>query len=199
MAFIISILYVIIIMCISCAVYTRTQDNFLIRKMIHIGMASWWFIRLYFIDCKLLWLGPAFFILINLILSMKLGYDKGIVYFAISLTGLTALSAIHFEFIFPSTAATLVLGYADSIAAILGRNRQIRKNLEYRKSAYGSFIFVIVSFAVLVVVCRFYYMRVSIIVLLFISIISAFSEAKIFPQFDNIVVPVVVFGALCII
>mgnify|MGYP005776381107 CR=1 FL=1 len=195
----VSIVYVVFIIGISSTIYNKVKCKFLIRKIIHMGMAGWWFIRLQYLDSKVLWLGPAFFIIINFVLSQKMECEKGIVYFPLSLTGLTLLSMMSDTYVFPATAAVMVLGYADPIAALVGRKRQLKQNLRYEKSLLGSMAFEGVAFIILLIVCRVYCIHISIFSMVIISVLTAFAEAKIFSRFDNIVVPTVVFVSLHII
>lgn len=195
----VSIIYVAFIIGISSIIYNRVKWKFLIRKIIHMGMASWWLIRLQYLDSKILWLGPAIFIIINMLISLKFECERGIVYFSISLTCLTLLSMISNTYVFPATAAVMVLGYADPIAALVGRGRQIKQNLRYEKSLLGSSVFGCVAFVILLIVCRLYCIHISILGMIIISVFAAFSEAKIFSRYDNIVIPTVVFVALLII
>ena len=195
----VSIVYVVIVIGISSIIYNKVKCRFLIRKIIHMEMANWWLIRLQYLDSKVLWLGPAIFIIINMVISKKFECEEGIVHFSISLTVFTLLSMTSDTYVFPSTAAVMVLGYADPIAALVGRGRQIKQNLRYEKSFVGSMVFGCIAFIVLLIVCRLYDVHISIFSMIIISVLTAFSEAKIFSRFDNIVIPTVIFVALLVV
>lgn len=112
--------------------------------------------------------------------------------FCISLSMLTLITTYIEETIIPATASMLVMGYADSSAAIIGRKYQIYKRKEYECSFIGTITFIIVAITVLEnYFC--YINKFNIFIAMVISIISGIVEAKILPQYDNITIPIVVY------
>ena len=63
-AYLISVTYVFMVLAV-CVVLGKFFSQFYVRKVMHILMASWWFIRLQFPDCEFLWTGPIVCALCN--------------------------------------------------------------------------------------------------------------------------------------
>lgn len=153
-------------------------------------MASWWYIRLFFIKVSFLWLGPAIFAIILSVYARNKNIKSGMEYFCISLSTMTLLTELSEESILPATAAILVLGYADAAAALIGMAYQNKKGTNTSSTIWGSFTFFVISFIVLVV---FFYSSINLIYILLISVILTIIESKILPKYDNITVPIATF------
>lgn len=145
---------------LSTVLKTRfSLSEYLTRKIVHIGVSNWWFIAVFLMDDTLLAsFGPITFIFLNYLshrfeifkgMETKEKSNLGTIYFPISLLILVLLS---YSGIIPKAAAgigILVMGYADGMAAIVGR--KIGKNwfgFASRKSLEGSLTFFLVAFAV---------------------------------------------------
>lgn len=132
------------------------------RKIVHIGVAHWWFIAMYFFD--VLWaalVGPISFTLINY-LSYRLRLFKameheerrknlGTVYFPISLIVLVLLSFGGWMPTYVAGIGVLVMGYGDGLASIVGERfggRGSRWLNAIGKSAAGTVAMFVASFVV---------------------------------------------------
>lgn len=113
---------------------TGKVDGFTSRKIIHIGVSHWWFFFQFFIQDPL-WglLGPVFFLIFNF-LARHIGFLKamepgkgesnlGTLYFPISLIMMILWSAWGGLPVWQAGAGILVLGWADGLAALVGRYR----------------------------------------------------------------------------
>lgn len=187
-AYLISLLYVFI--CLSlCFVAKKFCSEFYIRKALHILMASWWFIRLYYINSRFLWTGPLLIGLLISVYAHQQNIKKGMGHFCISLAIMTFLSEFNSSLIMPSTAAVLIMGYADASAAIFGTLYQKQKNIKKRYTFVGSFSFFIVCFIILMA-C---FQSTNLFLLIVFSIILSMIEALVFSGFDNLTVPITAF------
>lgn len=186
-------IYVISGVLISLYLKKKTGDNFVTRKFLHIAMASWWFIRLKFLDNPYLWIGPVVFIAITFFYAQAYNCKKGIMYFNISLAVLTFLTTKYEKPIFPSTAAILVLGYADPLAALMGRYYQNLTNKVHRKSILGSVVFTIVTSVILIALHLPQIEFANVVIYIGEAMATALCEMYLFPEYDNIVIPGIVF------
>ncbi|MEI8095023.1 MAG: hypothetical protein WCG80_12490 [Spirochaetales bacterium] len=110
----------------------KLVDSFTSRKIIHIGVAHWWFFHLFFIQ-EPVWglVGPFFFVLFN-VLARQLGFLKamepgkgesnlGTIYFPVSLIAMVLWSGWGGLPLWVAGAGVLVLGWGDGLAALTGR------------------------------------------------------------------------------
>lgn len=134
------------------------------RKMVHISVAHWWLIAMT-LNSTLVGalVGPVFFVVFNFV-SKKLGLMKalepegetgyGTVYFPISLVVLVFLTYGGPLPLFVGAAASLVMGYGDGLATLVGTaipSPSVRL-FAGRKSLAGSATMFLASAAVLFVV-----------------------------------------------
>ena len=187
--FLISLCYVILGLIASSLIKKFTND-FFARKLLHIFMACWWFLRLYFIETRFLWLGPLVFMLVFLIYETKKAKKQGMWQFCLSLTLLTLITEYTKNFETCATAAILIMGFGDSLAALTGKEYQKRRNTNNSFSIVGSVTFFVVSLIILLICFQ---TSVSIVLLISIATIVTVVEAKILPKMDNITVPLTTF------
>lgn len=154
-------------------------------------MASWWYIRLHFLECQLLWLGPFAFMILLVFYTRKNAIKSGMEYFCFSLALMTFLTEKNALFILPATVAILTMGYADSAAALIGSVYQKRKNMNKSYSLVGSITFFVVSVTVSFICFNH---TVNVIYLIIISALVTLVEAKLLPKYDNITVPILTFS-----
>jgi len=171
------------------------------RKFIHIMLANWWFIAMYFFT-NVIWacIVPISFVIINyisykknLISVMERTKQDGLgtVYYALSLF----LMAIYTFGIIKrpeiGLCASLVMGYGDGLASIVGQNVH---SMEYKigntkKTIIGSLTMFIISLILLAVFLystgSAFWVIKSIIIALIITIIEAISIKGT----DNLSVP----------
>lgn len=190
---IISIVYVIIGIIVTGYIEKRFSDKFIARKVLHLLMANWWFIRMYCIEDEWIWIGPFLAIGITYWYCKTYSSRMGMVYFCVALTIMTILTTCNRNLIFEASASILILGYADSFAAVVGRYYQLRKGKIPQKSHLGSVVFGITAAFILYVASQLWGGGMSISICLIIAFISAIFERKVFPELDNIVVPGIVF------
>lgn len=188
-AYAVSVFYVSICLLI-CFFSKKHISNFIVRKLLHIFMANWWYIRLFFIKASFLWLGPTIFAIILNVYARNKNIKSGMDHFCISLSIMTLLTELSQEIIWSATAAILVLGYADAAAALVGTAYKNKKGINTSSTIWGSFAFFVISFVVLVV---FFYTSINLLYILLISVILTIIESKILPKYDNITVPTATF------
>lgn len=132
------------------------------RKYIHIMLANWWFIFMYFFNNVFFAsFVPATFVVINYI-SYKKDLIKvmerseaekdglGTVYYAISLLVLSILTYVFNLSPMVGLCGILIMGYGDGLAGVLGRKI---KSKEYhigggKKTLAGSLTMLCISFAI---------------------------------------------------
>lgn len=187
--FLISLCYVILGLIASSLIKKLTND-FFARKLLHIFMACWWFLRLYFIETRFLWLGPLVFMLVFFIYETKKAKKQGMWQFCLSLTLLTLITEYTKSFETCATAAILIMGFGDSLAALTGKEYQKRRNTNNSFSIVGSVTFFVVSLIILLICFQ---TSVNIVLLISIATIVTVVEAKILPKMDNITVPLTTF------
>lgn len=135
----------------------------LTRKVVHIGVAHWWFIAMYFFDSLAAALvGPISFTLINYVSYRKRIFkameheeqrkNLGTVYFPISLTVLVAMSYSGWMPVYVAGVGVMIMGYGDGFASIVGE-RWGRVTTWMRasgKSAAGTVTMFVASFVAVV-------------------------------------------------
>lgn len=170
---------------IACFIIKRCNNYFWVRKLLHIYMACWWFLRLCFLESKYLWLGPLGFMIFFLIYERKKS-KKGLWQFCFSLTILTMITEYITGYVASATSAVMVMGLSDSLAAIIGRRYQEKHNMKKTWSFVGSAVFFLVTLVILTLVFQEFSKMIWWII---IAVVVAFIEAKILPEYDNITVP----------
>lgn len=134
------------------------------RKLVHIGVAHWWLIAMYFFDdWRYAIVGPVAFILINLasylfrlLPAMEhevRSRNLGTVYFPVSLLVLVLLSWAGTMEIWVAGIGIMVLGYGDGFASLFGE-QYARSNFRVfgnDKSVIGSLVMFFASLAVVIV------------------------------------------------
>ena len=191
-----SVIYIVFCFMICWVLLLCTFNRFLCRKILHFFMSNWWFIRLKYIMNHWLILGPLMFVLINGIYSYRRdGKNIGMPLFAATLSIFTFITAIDEKLILPSTIAILVLGYADSGAALAGRKYQEINNLKYGKSLVGSAVFFLITLTTVTVILSVYHIEICIGKIICFSLLLSFLENKIFPKYDNFIIPLFAFLA----
>lgn len=188
-----SLIYIMLSFGIAMFFLKISKSTFLTRKLLHILMANWWFIFLRNIEDKILILGPVSFIIINYLIerSKKKGY--GMTMFAVSLSAMTTVVLLNVRFLYSATLAILILGYADPIAAIVGRSYQNYKGYIHQKSLLGSGIFSMVSIAIMAGLLCYINIELLKVDIILWGCLFAWVEQKVFPRCDNITVPFSVF------
>lgn len=171
------------------------------RKFIHINVAHWWFIALFFFDNA--WIAaiiPASFIVINYVSYKNQTFkamerngskkDLGTVYYVISLLIITLFTFGHgLESI--GAIGILTLGYGDGFAAIIGKKYgktkiKVGNNI---KSLEGTLVVIFFGFAISGFVFASMGDAWWIIKALLIGIVSGIVELYTQEGFDNITLP----------
>lgn len=176
------------------------------RKFIHIALCNWWFIAMYFFT-NAVWASivPLSFVIINYISYKKniisvMERDNqdglGTVYYAISLFVLAIISFGVLNNPLIGLAGSLVMGYGDGLAAILGRKISSKefKVGNGKKTLVGSatmFIITFVILAIFLIDMQFWYIK-AIIASIIITIVEAVSVKGT----DNLTVPIITSGIL---
>ena len=207
---IISIVFVFAVILVSEVLRKVCKlGNEFTRKFVHIGVSHWWIAAMFLIsDIRYAVIPPVLFVLLNyysykknLFKSMERqeNSDLGTVYFPISLIILILLTwkggLLGGDYRYLGALGTLVMGYGDGFAAIIGKNfgKQKYNIFKSGKSLEGSVTMLVFSTLVSAVFLSIfrgfdiYNIRTSII----IAAISTLAEA--FTPFgaDNITVPII--------
>ena len=207
---IISIFFVAIVLVLSELI--RKLGNFdteFTRKFVHIGVSHWWLVAMYFIDdMRYALVPPVIFVFLNyysykkeLIKSMERGKDSsdlGTVYFPISLIVLILLTwkggFLGQDLRYLGALGTLIMGYGDGFAAIIGKKFGHRKYVIFgnKKSLEGSVGMFAFAFAVSsVILGTFLGFDVNLFRISFvIAVLAAITEAITPYGFDNLTVPI---------
>lgn len=194
MAYLVSVAYVLIVLGV-CAILRKFMSDFTVRKIMHMLMASWWFIRLQFLDCEYLWIGPAVCAAIIFIIRKKVNVKRGMGLFCAALVFVTSITFLSRDSIPYASATVLTLGYADPLAALCGRVYQTKKGITGKRTFVGSLVFFIVCLIVCFCTLR---QEFCLPVLIVLAVIGTLTEAFLFPEYDNIIVPLVMFD-VCIV
>ena len=137
------------------------------------------------------------FFYIILIGVKLLAFDKGIFLFELTIFLLTVVTSISKRYLYPATAAILVLGISDSFAAIAGRIDQIIRKKEFKKSITGACVFALLTIIILYNIKGLVSDKISIMYIILFSIFLSIGELAFFKDYDNICIPVFVFVFLC--
>ena len=196
--------YVFIAIIIVAAKFFEKAGKEASRKFIHIMLANWWFLAMYFFD-NVIWASivPLSFVVINYI-SYKKNLiqvmereetDKdglGTVYYALSLFLISIFTFGIIKRPEVGLCAILIMGYGDGLAAIIGRSV---KSLPYKignttKTVAGSATMFFISFFIVAIflaanVSPMWFLK-SILVAASVMVIEAVSIKGT----DNITVPI---------
>ncbi len=168
-----------------------------VRKIIHIGVSNWVFILVWcFDDVRFAVVGPVAFIILNAIFVHSgaaglLGMgdrrrDNGLVYFPFSLLVMTLLYYRGLIQAHDVIAATLVMGYGDGLAALVGSKigRHRYSVLNASKSWEGTAVMFVVSSLVIALFTPYPVLKV-----LVMAVVATLFEALTPLGLDNITVP----------
>lgn len=181
------------------------------RKFIHIMLANWYFIAMYFFTnwiCACI--VPLSFIIINyisykknLIQVMERNKQDGLgtVYYAMSLFIISIFTFGILKKPELGLCPILILGYGDGFASIIGKKI---KSFEYKigsttKTIAGSLTMLIISFILLAIYLCTIGTSLWIIKALILSIVITIVEAISIKGTDNLTVPILTFVALTLI
>ncbi len=170
------------------------------RKFIHIGVANWWLLAMFFFDQDTYYFAiipPLTFIALNylsyrfnLVKSMERDVqttnDLGTVYYAISLFIITFI-AFYFDRLMIGALAILVMGYSDGLSAVFGTHFKSAK-LYQNKSLIGFVTMFIVTMIIGLILFPFVWHYI-----LLIAIAAAMVELYTPKGLDNLSVPLLVF------
>lgn len=172
------------------------------RKFIHIGVANWWFIAMYFFDkWQFAILVPALFVVVNYISYKKQVFSSmersnennspGTVYYAISLLILSFLTFREGSNPVIGLMGILVMGYGDGLAAVIGQTygRYKFQVLGASKSLEGSLAMFISSFIVAIPILYFSSAPSILLYAIIISLAATAIELFSIKGLDNLTVP----------
>lgn len=180
------------------------------RKFIHIGVANWWFIALWFFDQSTVLFAiipPASFILLNylsyrfnLIASMERdtvsSHNLGTVWYAVSLLIVTGVAfSLGAGFRIAGAMAICIMGYGDGLSALMGKKINSRR-LYHNKTLAGTMTMFIVS--LIIALIGFTLLQTSplgwvIIMALITAGVATLVELFTGKGIDNLTVPLGVF------
>jgi phytol kinase len=170
------------------------------RKWIHIGVAHWVLFVPYLQPLWLAMIAPLSFVGLNY-LSHRYQWlksmeradvsDYGTVYYAVALSVITYVSVVYDLYLY-GAVAMLVLGWGDGLAALVGRLRPSALFLA-NKSLSGTMAMFAASGVVSWVLLQ------DVLLALLIAITATISEAVTPKGFDNLSIPLLVFGVLWLV
>lgn len=196
--------YVFVAIVIIVAKFFEKAGKEASRKFIHIALANWWFIAMYFFNnVILLSLVPLSFVIINyisykknLISIMERSEDEkdglGTVYYAFSLLILSIFTFGIIKRPEIGLCSVLIMGYGDGFAAIIGRSV---KSFKYKigkteKTFAGSATMLFISFLILAIFLCNIGANLWIVKSILIAICVTVIEAISIKGTDNITVPI---------
>ena len=200
---IVSIIFVFVTIGISDLLAKKNiMSNEGTRKFIHIGVANWWFIAMYFFDkWQFAILVPALFVVVNYISYKKQVFSSmersnennspGTVYYAISLLVLSFLTFREGSNPIIGLMGILVMGYGDGLAAVFGQafGKHHFKVLNATKSLEGSLAMFISSFIVAISILSLSSAPSILLNSLIISVAATVIELFSIKGLDNLTVP----------
>jgi phytol kinase len=167
------------------------------RKLIHIGVAHWFFFVPFFDSLVVAMVAPVSFIGLNylsqrfaLVRSMERSdpADYGTVYYAISLSIITYLSVVYDQYLI-GLVSMMILGWGDGLAALVGRYMK-GPMLRPSKSVYGTLAMFSASLIVGLVLLH------SIVVSIGIALVATTAEVLTPKGYDNLTVALLPFALL---
>lgn len=198
LALVYSFAFIIAVIVLAFVLYrTMHLSSESVRKIIHIGVSNWVFILVWcFDDVRFAVVGPVAFIILNAIFVHSgaaglLGMgdrrrDNGLVYFPFSLLVMTLLYYRGLIQAHDVIAATLVMGYGDGLAALVGSKigRHRYSVLNASKSWEGTAVMLVVSGLVIALFTPYPALKV-----LVMAVVATLFEALTPLGLDNITVP----------
>ena len=206
-----AIIYVVMIF-VSSKVFEKSGKE-VSRKYIHIMLSNWWIIAMIFFD-NWIWASimPACFIVINY-LSYKYNIIKvmerdeeddnknslGTIYYAISLFVLAVLSFGILKKPEVGLCGTLVMGYGDGLAAVIGKGIKSKKFkiLGNQKSVAGCITMFIVTFTIIMIYLCYCSSSFALLKALLLGLVMTAVEACSVKGLDNITVPIITSLIMC--
>lgn len=172
------------------------------RKFIHISLANWWFIAMYFFD-NVIWasLVPLSFVIINYI-SYKKNLIKvmeresqdglGTVYYALSLLIIAIFTFGIVKRPEIGLCSILIMGYGDGFAAVIGKRM---KSYEYKigntkKTLAGSLTMFIITFIIIAIFSSTVGVKIWLLKSIITAVILTIIEAISIKGTDNITIPI---------
>jgi phytol kinase len=193
-----SFLFVMSVLATATVLYRlKIVDAETSRKLIHIGVAHWFFFVPQFDSLIVAMIAPVSFIGLNffsqrfrVVKSMERSdaSDFGTVYYAISLSVITYVSVVFDVYEF-GLVSMLILGWGDGLAALVGRYAQ-GPLLRANKSVYGALAMFSASLIVGLVLLH------SIVVSIGIALVATTAEVLTPKGYDNLTVALLPFALL---
>ena len=196
--------YVFIAIIIVAAKFFEKAGKEASRKFIHIMLANWWFLAMYFFD-NVIWASivPLSFVVINYISYKKnliqvmerAEEDKdglGTVYYALSLFLISIFTFGIIKRPEVGLCSILIMGYGDGLAAIIGRSV---KSLSYKignttKTIAGSGTMFFISFFIVAIFLASIASPMWFLKSILLAISVTVVEAVSIKGTDNITVPI---------
>jgi phytol kinase len=198
---IISFIFVFLVILISTfAKLSKKFDAEASRKIVHIGVANYWWFAIYFFD-SLFWalIPPVFFVIfnfisvkLNLVKSMERGSTEyGTVFYPVSLLILSVFSFSGLSQPYIGAIAVCCMGYGDGFAAVIGRKfgKHKLKFWGTQKSIEGCLSMFIISFASSAAILSYYNIAFAFVYAILIAAAGTCLEMLTPDGYDNLTVP----------
>lgn len=173
------------------------------RKLIHIGACNWWFIAMFYFDSSLTAaIVPVMFVIVNVIQYKKHLFtsmvrtdsksnhekDLGPIYYAISLLVLAIWS---FGIGRPEVGGigVLIMGYADGLAALVGK-RHGKVKLIHGKTIAGTLTGFVVAALVVVGFNMGFGLGLGVFSIIVVALFATIAELCTPKGLDNLLVPI---------
>jgi phytol kinase len=170
------------------------------RKIVHIGVANWWWIAMYFFDSPL-WasIPPIFFVVFNVI-SVKVQLVKsmeretagyGTVFYPVSLLILSIFCFSGLSQPYIGAIAVSCMGYGDGFAAVIGNKfgKHKFRLFSAQKSLEGCIAMFVLSFVSSAAILWYNNISYTFIIAIFIAAVSTLLEMFTPNGYDNLTVP----------
>ena len=188
----------VLILFASYLYHEKNVEQNITRKIIHIGSLLTWFMMVYFFGTSIhLVILPLIFIFVNLI-SHKFKIIKamerddsssiGTIYYAISMFLMSLLTYFKHDFLPYYGIGYLVMAVGDGLAGIIGRKGK-QKIGNSDKTYVGSLTIIISSFIIILAFDIYYKLGLSLMGILFYSLLSAVLEFYGKKGTDNLILP----------
>lgn len=196
--------YVFIAIVIVAAKFFEKAGKEASRKFIHIALANWWFIAMYFFDNVIcLSIVPLSFVVINYISYKKdlisvmerSEEDKdglGTVYYALALLILSIYTFGIIKRPEIGLCSILIMGYGDGMAAIIGKSIDSFKYKigDATKSLAGSATMLFISFLISAIFLCYVGVNLWMLKAIVVALCVTVAEAVSVKGTDNITVPI---------
>ncbi len=204
LGYILTIIYVFIILIISSVLKIKKAISAeQCRKIVHIFVSLAWIIMyLTLKDSIHILIIPLFFIIFNyisykykVIPGMEIGNRKslGTIYYPVSMLIMATFSYINNQFLPIYGMSLFTMAFADGLAPIIAEKIPTGKIFNTSKTFSGSITVFVVSLLIIIIFTTFFKLELSLIRIIFISLLNTIIELYSKKGLDNLTLPLGMF------